>query len=116
MKKTTKGQDQSNKFPSLYQSTKKKRVPDVRKGWGCLKTCTSQAVASTIARLCPSMEGKLQARRKFVTNKDGRTAKWWFLIKGEEPVLTEVEKIWERIFVQTSWKLQNCFKFSVLGQ
>ena len=120
-KKTSNGQNQTNKSSSLHhsnngQASKKDRVPGVRKVWGCLKTCTSQTLATTIARLCPDMNGRLQVRRKFVTNKDGKTSKWWFLIKGDEPALTELEKSWECISVQTSWKLQDCFKFTLPGQ
>ena len=98
-KKTTKGQHITNKFPSIHQSfndptSKKERVFGVRKVWGCLKTCTSQRLAANIAKLCPNMNGRLQVRRQFATDKDDKITKWWFLIKGDEPVLIELEKSW----------------------
>ena len=42
----------------------------------------------------------------------GRTTKWWFVIRGAEDVLIELQDKWENIALQTSWKLEDCFMFS----
>ena len=67
-------------------------------------------MASTIARLCPAVADKLQLRRKFKTSQDGRISRWWFLIRGDECVLTELE-MWETVSAQTSWRLEDCLKY-----
>ena len=94
----------------------KVRVPGARKVWGTMKTCTTQAVSTTIALLCPTVAGKLQLRRKFKkTNDNGCVTRWWFLIRGEEDVLVELQQIWECVSIQTSlWRLEECLMFRKL--
>lgn len=44
--------------------------------------------------------------KKGITGKD----KWWFLLKGQESVLKELETGWENVSLQTRWKLEACTK------
>ena len=74
-------------------SGKKSSVPGAHKVWGTMKACTTQTVSTSIAQLCPTVAGKLQLRRKFKTNDNGRITRWWFLIQGEEGVLVELQQI-----------------------
>ena len=37
-------------------------------------------------------------------------AKWWFLLKGKEDVLVDLEGQRNSIELQTKWKLEPCFK------
>ena len=37
-----------------------------------------------------------------------RRDRWWFLISGEEDALKQLENEWERISIQTNWKLELC--------
>ena len=76
-----------------------------------MKACTSLTVSSTIAQLCPTIAGKLQLRRKFKNNDNGRVIRWWFLIRGEEDVLTELQHAWDRVSTQTSWRLEDCLRY-----
>ena len=89
-------------------------VPGARKIWGTMKACSVQTVSTTIAQLCPSVAGKLQLRRKFKTNDNGRIIRWWFLIRGEEDVLVELQQIWKRVSIQTSWRLEECLIYKDL--
>ena len=73
-------------------------------------------MASTIARLCPTVAEKLQVRRKYKTNQDGKTVWWWFLIRGDEQVLVELEGKWDSIALQRTWKLEDCYKYNILEQ
>ena len=86
------------------------KVHGVRKVWGTMKTCSSGAMATTIARLCPAVAGKIRLRRKYKSNEAGRVIRWWFVIRGEEEVLVELENMWDPVFNQTSWKLEECLK------
>ena len=38
----------------------------------------------------------------------GRRDRWWFLLKGEEAVLMELESMWDKVALQTNWKIQSC--------
>ena len=89
----------------MYIANKK----SVGKVWGTMKTCSSGAVAATIARLCPEVAGKIQLHGKYKTNESGRTTWWWFIIKGKEKTLTELQEMWEGVFNQTAWKLEYCY-------
>jgi len=71
-------------------------------------------VATTIAQLCPTVAGKLQLRRKYKTSENGHVKRWWFLIRGEEEVLIELQKTWDHISTQTSWRLEECLMYEDL--
>ena len=34
--------------------------------------------------------------------------RWWFLLKGDENILKKLEEEWEKIQLQTKWKLECC--------
>ena len=52
---------------------------------------------------------KISVTRKFRNGITGRD-KWWFLLKGQESVLKELETVWESVSLQTKWKLEACTK------
>ena len=72
--------------------------------WGSLQSCTVGVMLATVARFCPAFSEKLEVRRKFKTNVDKKVVRWRFLIRGDETTLADVEKCWESVFLQTSWK------------
>ena len=37
-------------------------------------------------------------------------ARWWFVIHGNEEFLANLDSLWERVQIQTSQKLETCFK------
>ena len=71
-----------------------------------LKYCPTVAVISTIKRLAREDFGdKLTVTRKFREGRFGRRYTWWFLLKGEEAVLVELESMWDKV---ANWKIQTC--------
>ena len=34
---------------------------------------------------------------------------WWFIVKGSESDLEELEREWDHVHLQTGWKLENCY-------
>ena len=36
--------------------------------------------------------------------------RWLFVIHGNEKSLANLDSLWERVQIQTSWKLETCFK------
>ena len=84
-------------------------VPGVRRVWGVLKYCPSGAVISTIQKLARQDFGeKLTVHRKFREGRGGHRDRWWFLLKGDEVVLVELEKLWDKVAFQTGWKIETC--------
>ena len=43
------------------------------------------------------------------THNQGRMH-WWFVLKAEEEILAVLEKEWNRVALQLSWRLEPCFK------
>lgn len=84
-------------------------VSGVRRVWGVFKYCPTGAVISTIKKLARQDFGdKLTVHRKFREGRLGGRDRWWFLLKGEEAVLVELESMWDRVALQTNWKIQTC--------
>ena len=84
-------------------------VLGVRRVWGVLKYCPSGAVISTIQKLARQDFGeKLTVHRKFREGRGGHRDRWWFLLKGDEVVLLELEKLWDKVAFQTGWKIETC--------
>lgn len=94
-----------NNGKSLY---KKQRVPGARRLWGTLKTTTTNAVKSALSKLT-SIGDKVTVKRKYKTHNQGRMH-WWFVLKAEEEILAVLEKEWNRVALQLSWRLEPCFK------
>jgi len=50
----------------------------------------------------------IHVKRKFRTTNN-RT-RWWFLIHADEGLLSELENQWDKVALQTTWKLETCTK------
>ena len=99
--------------PNTKQSQRARvKIPNARKIWGTMRSCSAVTVANTIAQLCPTFIGKLQVRRKFKSSNSGIKSRWWFVVHGEEEVLIDLVRSWEAVTLQTSWKLQDCLKYN----
>ena len=82
-------------------------VPGVRRIWGTLRNTPPAAVSATLSKLT-TLGNQLSVRRK--TNDISGRSRWWFLVKGKEEVLALLEGEWERVSLQTNWKLEPCTK------
>jgi len=83
-------------------------VTGVRRIWGTMRSCTSRSVLSVLQRLS-SVAPNVEVRRKFKKTSDSRI-QWWFLVCAEEAVLQVLDREWEAVHTQTSWKLERCHK------
>ena len=84
-----------------------RRVIDgVRRVWGTMKSCTPKILLSTLQRVTTVAE-HIEVRRKFKM-KEKSEIRWWFLIRGEEPILQLLDKEWENVENSTSWRLERC--------
>ena len=117
---TNKDANRSNQTPSSSDATatrsqgdipapanRRERVPveGVRRVWGTLKATSTTAVASTLQKLT-TVGNQISVRKK--TRSD--TNRWWFLLKGTESLLCKLEGEWDKVSLQTNWKLEPCTK------
>ena len=49
---------------------------------------------------------KCKVKEDSVTKK----ARWWFVLHNSESMLCELEEKWPQVNLQTSWKLEPCYK------
>ena len=88
-------------------------VKGARKVWGTLRSRTTHAVENTLRTLTNINAKGLVVKRKFKTarNDSGRVVKWWFVVRGEESVLEQLQKEWPTISIQTSWRLEPVLSY-----
>ena len=86
----------------------KSKVLGVRRIWGAVRSCTVSAISNTLKKLT-TVGSQLTVRRR--SRFDGRSGKsyYWFILKGNEDVLCELEGEWDRVNLQTEWKLESCY-------
>lgn len=92
-------------------SRTKVKVSGARRIWGTLKTATTTSVSYSLRKLS-SLVNKFSLKRKFKTNSTSGRTHWWFIVKGSESDLEELEKEWDRVQLQTGWKLELCYMSS----
>ena len=66
---------------------------------------------SSIAHLTNVENSVLKVKRKFKTGTDGKVARWWYVIHAEEACLQQLESEWQKVELQTSWKLELCYRY-----
>ena len=88
------------------------RIPlkGARKIWGTLRHTTTLAVQNTLKALTKCSSG-LTIKRKFKTADRNQVTKWWFVLRGEEQLLEQLQEKWPAVSVQTSWKLEPVLSY-----
>ena len=95
----------------LVNFSKKQLVPGARHIWGTMRTCTVPTVVNSIAHLTNVGDNVLKVKRKFKTGTDGKVTRWWYVIHAEEACLQQLESEWQKVELQTSWKLEPCYRY-----
>ena len=108
------GTASSNVVPSTdvnQQEVTRDTVPGPRKVWGTNKDASTTVVLHTIRQLTKmDPEKRLTVKRKFKDGESGQRDRWWFLIRGSEATLGELESLWSCVSLQVGWKLEMCTK------
>ena len=68
---------------------------------------TSTTVKSTIHNVLPVSDDSISLRLKAKTRLHAKHC-WWFVITGTEETILTMEANWNRMTLQTGWKLQPC--------
>ena len=79
--------------------------------WGTKKDASTTVVLHTVRQLTKLDSNKrLSVKRKFYEGEPGRRDRWWFLLRGPESVLDELENLWNCVSLQVGWRLETCTK------
>lgn len=79
-----------------------------RRVWGTLKAASAVAVKNTICQLTESALDTVQVKRKYKKLK-GNKIHWWHILSGSESDLEALDRKWEGVKIQMSWKLECCY-------
>ena len=95
------------------------RVPisGARKIWGTLRSTTTVAVVKTLKSLTRIPSDSFKIKRKFKTaaSNSKQVTRWWFVVRGEEKTLQQLQEAWSPVHLQTAWKLEPVFEFLTAG-
>ena len=101
--------------PSEQGHVHRNRIPvkGARKVWGTLRSTTTLAVENALKTLTSINTKGLAVKRKFKTarNDKDQVTKWWFVVRGEESVLEQLQNKWSAISVQTLWRLEPVLSY-----
>ena len=101
-----------------HANPRRKFVPieDARRIWGTLRSTTTSAITNVIKRLTPgTLAENFTVKRKYKTNQEGVSKKWWFVIRGDKHNLEILEKEWSKVATQTGWKLEPAYCYDNSG-
>ena len=78
-----------------------------------MRETSAPAVIATLTKLTSMSSEQVQARHKFKSiNGNSNHIRWWFVLRGDEDILSILESEWEQVQLQTNWKLEPILKFS----
>ena len=99
--------------PKQPSSRKRVVISGARRIWGTMRTTTPTAVTNALNQLTTVDVTQLTVKRKFKTaaNNPTRIQKWWFVVRGEEDMLQQVEGAWNSVAMQTAWKLEPAYRY-----
>ena len=88
-------------------------IQGARRIWGTRKSTSTTHVANQLKELTSNDVSKLAIKRKFKSDSSNssRVNKWWFIIRGEEDLLIQLEGSWTAVLMQTSWKLEPAYSY-----
>ena len=100
-----------NQPPKETKHVHRTQVNGARKVWGTMRGTTKTAVENTLHTLTKIPKNSLVIKRKYRTAQDNsnRVTRWWFVLRGEEEILAQLQEEWPVVALQTAWKLQPLF-------
>ena len=109
-------QTETRPAPQAHCSQSKQRIVSVkgaRKVWNTYKIVTASAISHAIHTITgiptTSLSIKGKFRRSATTNK---LTVWWFVIRGDESVLGQLDSLWPQVNLQTKWELKPLFSYA----
>ena len=92
-------------------------VKGARKVWNTYKIVTTSAISQAIHTITGIPTTSLSIKRKFRLNAtDNKVAAWWFVIRGEESVLEQLDSSWQQVNLQTKWELKPVLSYAAISE
>ena len=85
-------------------------IKGARKVWNTYKFVTASAVSHAVQKITSISAADLSIKRKYKSN--GKVLSWWFVVRGEETILEQLDRLWEQVYLQTKWDLKPLLSFS----
>ena len=105
---------QGNTAPQHSKASKPSwiQVKGARKIWGTMKSATTAVVANALKTLAKMPPNSLTIKRKYkiANNNPKQVTRWWFVVRGEECLLEQLQASWQSVSIKTSWKLEPVLK------
>ena len=87
------------------------QVKGARKIWGTMKSATTAVVANSLKILTKMTPNSLTVKRKYkIASNILILSRWWFIARGEECLLEQLQASWQSVSIQSSWKLEPVLK------
>ena len=87
---------------ALHATRKRVPVENCRKVWGTLRSTSTTVVINAIKQTTPSSLGQsFSIKRKFKNSENGKTRKWWFVIRGNKSDIDLLVTEWPNVALQT---------------
>ena len=89
-----------NRRPESYE-----QVKGARKIWGTLRSTTTTAIERALSTLTKISSKDVVVKRKYKTAQRDphRVTKWWFVLRGKEEVLQQLQEEWPSVALQMTW-------------
>ena len=85
-----------------------------RKVWNTYKIVTASAISHAINTITGI--SNLTVKRKYRRNASNNSVSiWWFVIRGEEAVLEQLDSVWSQVQLQTKWELKPLLRYGTAG-
>ena len=97
---------QPSQLPKKSSPPPRVQVVGARKVWGFT---SEHAISTAVNKLTTLGDKEIKTIRRF-RRYPGSKPRWWFVLKGGEDVLTDLERQWNEIELQTKWKLEPCLR------
>ena len=111
------GKQQQQRTAARVQTSQPKQplvpIKGARKVWNTYKIVTTSAISHAIHTITGISVNNLAIKRKFRLNAtDSKVAAWWFVIRGEESLLEQLDNSWQQVNLQTKWELKPVFSYA----
>ena len=89
------------------------RMENCKKIWGTLHSTTSAAISNVLKKTTSeSLSNCLSVKKKYKLDVNGSIGKWWFVVRGEKSDIESLVEVWDRVSLQTAWRLEDMFSFA----
>ena len=96
------------------QKRKLVKVSGAKKVWGTLRATTALVAKNAISSIAKIPIDDMVVKRKYkLDSHTGNVSRWWFIFRGREDELEQLQAKQSSVSLQTAWKLEDVFSYAV---